>query len=649
MTDPLDTITNALHAAGKTVKRSGTRIMAQCPAHPDRTPSLAITHGTNQPVILKCHAGCQTTDILTALNLTWADISTDNTPTVTTEPVHYTYTDADGTTLYRVVRTPDKRFWQQHPHPDTGEWTNGRGPHQPTLYRLPATLNAIQRGDTIYIVEGEKDVDTLTRAGHTATCNLGGAGKFTDHMADQLIGATRVHIIADNDQPGHDHARHIATLLAARNIPHQTWTPTHGKDISQQLGAGIPLDRLTPLTADTPVTPGDDLAHIINWDQFWTQTHDDEQWIAWPLIPRGRTVSLYAPAKAGKSTILLAVITAAVTGQQPLGNNTHPQTPCSILYLDYEMSTADLHERLTQLGYGPGSNLTRLHYALLPTIPALDTPEGGQHLHNLATTLNVDAVVVDTIGRAVQGEENSADTIRAFYRHTAQPLKAAGISVLRTDHAGKDTDKGQRGTSAKNDDVDIVYKLTRNNTGVTLQRTHSRITWAPDNIPITYTENDNGTVTVTITPRHTYPDGTNQLAELIDQLNIPEGTSARQTERQLRDLGHKYRSTLIRAAVQLRNERIIRNPFGDDDSPVDNCREPVENPPRSASDAPRTENSDALSGRAATHPTKPLLDDPDAVWDDSGRASNRHRDAPRVPSMGRGATQTTHSDLDNLI
>lgn len=648
MTDPLDTITRALNAAGKTHRTSGGRIMAQCPAHPDRTPSLAITRGTNQPVILKCHAGCHTTDILNALNLTWADISTDNTP-VTTEPVHYTYTDLDGNILYRVVRTPDKKFWQQHPDPNTGEWTNGRGPAQPTLYRLPQTRAAIERGDTIYIVEGEKDADTLHREGHTATCNLGGAGKFTDHMADQLTGATRIHVIADNDTPGHNHAHHIATLLAARGIPHELWTPTHGKDISEQLGAGIPLNRLTPLTTHTTPPPADDLAHIINWDQFWTQTHDDEQWIAWPLIPRGRTVSLYAPAKAGKSTILLAVITAAITGQQPLGNNTHPQTPCNILYLDYEMSTADLHERLTQLGYGPGSDLTRLHYALLPTIPALDTPEGGQHLHNLATSLNVDAVVVDTIGRAVQGEENSADTIRAFYRHTAQPLKASGISVLRTDHAGKDTDKGQRGTSAKNDDVDIVYKLTRNNTGVTLQRTHSRITWAPDNIPITYTENDNGTVTVTITPRHTYPDGTNQLAELIDQLNIPEGTSARQTERHLREQGHKYRSTLIRAAVQLRNERTIRNPFGDDIEPVENSLEPVDNPPLGASDAPHPENRDALSGRDGTHPTKPLLDDPDALRDAPGRTNPSHRDAPRVPSMGRGATQTTHNDLDNLF
>ena len=99
-----------------------------------------------------------------------------------------------------------------------------------------------------------------------------------------------------------------------------------------------------------------------------------------------------------------------------------------MLYLDYEMSSADLWERLTELGYNEHTDLQRLHYALLPSLPALDTAEGGQYLYNLAKRLHVDAVVVDTIGRAIEGEENSADTIRAFYRHTAQPLKAAGIA-----------------------------------------------------------------------------------------------------------------------------------------------------------------------------------------------------------------------------
>lgn len=639
MTDPLNHIHNLLTTAGKRAILRGDRIMAQCPAHNDRTPSLAITRGTTQPVILNCHAGCPPDTILQALGATWADISNPRQPDTPAEPIHYTYTDTDGTILYRVVRTPDKRFWQQHPDPDTGQWTNGRGPHQPTLYRLPELVDAINRGDTIYVVEGEKDADTLYRHGHTATTNLGGAGKFTDHMADQLTGCVRVQIIADNDEPGHHHAHHIAQLLTQRNIPHNLWTVTHGKDISEHLGAGKPLNQLTPLTVDTtPPDPTTDIAHLINWDTFWTQQHDDEQWIAWPLIPAGRTIALYAPAKAGKSTILLAVITAATTGQPPLGNTHTPQQPVNILYLDYEMSTADLHERLVALGYGPGDNLTRLHYALLPSLPPLDTPEGGKHLLELATRLNVHAVVVDTIGRAVEGEENSADTIRAFYRHTAQQLKAAGISVLRTDHTGKDTDKGQRGSSAKADDVDIVYKLTRNNTGVTLQRTHSRITWAPDNIPITYTETDNGTVTVIIAPRRTYPDGTQQLVDLINELDIPDGTSARQTERMVRDAGHKYRSSLIRAAVQMRNERAIRNPFGD-----------IENRPRSASDAPTTDHPDALERHGGTHPAKPHVDRPDAVADALGRTHPSHRDAPRVPRIGRGATQTPPTDDNNLI
>ena len=646
-TDPLNHIHNLLTATGKRAILRNDRIMAQCPAHDDRTPSLAITRGTTQPVILNCHAGCPPDTILQALGATWADISTPRQPDTPAQPIHYTYTDRDGTILYRVVRTPDKRFWQQHPDPDTGEWTNGRGPAQPTLYRLPELADAIQQGDTIYIVEGEKDADTLHRHGHTATCNLGGAGKFTDHMADQLTGATRVHIIADNDQPGHDHAHHIATLLTQRNIPHNTWTVTHGKDISEHLGAGRPLNQLQPLTpTTTPPDPTTDLAHIIDWDTFWTQQHDDEQWIAWPLIPTGRTIALYAPAKAGKSTILLAVITAAVTGQPPLGNTHVAQQPVDILYLDYEMSTADLHERLTSLGYGPGHNLTRLHYALLPSLPPLDTPEGGKHLLELATRLNVHAVVVDTIGRAVEGEENSADTIRAFYRHTAQQLKAAGISVLRTDHSGKDTDKGQRGSSAKNDDVDIVYKLTRNNTGVTLQRTHSRITWAPDNIPITYTETDNGTVTVTITPRRTYPDGTQQLVNLMDELGIPDGTSARKIEQAIRDAGHQYRSTLIRAAVQMRNERAIRNPFGAVENPVDN---PVENSGRTSGRTPKH-----TTGRDnGTHPDAPpetVTTQRDALRDAAGRTKQSNRDAVPHPKVGRAPDPATETDLDdNLI
>ena len=62
---------------------------------------------------------------------------------------------------------------------------------------------------------------------------------------------------------------------------------------------------------------------------------------------------------------------------------------------------------------------------------------------------------------------------------------AAGIALLRTDHAGKDKGKsGQRGSSAKNDDVDLVYQMERTDGLIKLTRMFSRITWAPHEVEL---------------------------------------------------------------------------------------------------------------------------------------------------------------------
>jgi hypothetical protein len=49
--------------------------------------------------------------------------------------------------------------------------------------------------------------------------------------------------------------------------------------------------------------------------------HADEEWLAYPIIPKGRAIALYAPAKAGKSTIVLAVAAAVATGRRVLGQH----------------------------------------------------------------------------------------------------------------------------------------------------------------------------------------------------------------------------------------------------------------------------------------------------------------------------------------
>ena len=57
------------------VKETGPgRYIARCPAHDDRSPSLAIRDGDDGRVLIHCFAGCETEDVLSAIGMTFSDI-----------------------------------------------------------------------------------------------------------------------------------------------------------------------------------------------------------------------------------------------------------------------------------------------------------------------------------------------------------------------------------------------------------------------------------------------------------------------------------------------------------------------------------------------------------------------------------------------
>ena len=57
--------------------RSGKGFKAPCPAHDDKKPSLSVTEAEDGRVLLRCHAGCSTENVIEALNLSWKDLSSD--------------------------------------------------------------------------------------------------------------------------------------------------------------------------------------------------------------------------------------------------------------------------------------------------------------------------------------------------------------------------------------------------------------------------------------------------------------------------------------------------------------------------------------------------------------------------------------------
>ncbi|MEC4749075.1 CHC2 zinc finger domain-containing protein [Methylomicrobium sp. Wu6] len=56
------------------VKRTGQgRYIAKCPAHPDKSPSLAAAE-KNGNIVFHCFAGCEPADVLAAIGLTFSDL-----------------------------------------------------------------------------------------------------------------------------------------------------------------------------------------------------------------------------------------------------------------------------------------------------------------------------------------------------------------------------------------------------------------------------------------------------------------------------------------------------------------------------------------------------------------------------------------------
>ena len=481
-------------------RRSGSGYSTLCPAHNDKDPSLSISEGRNGNVVIYCHAGCEVEDVVTAFDLAMTDLFVESKRTVSvmaSPPMRhvetYEYVDERWFPIYEIRRFEPKTF---RPYLPNAERPGLNGVRH-VLYRLPMMIERAKLGNDIVIVEGEKDVHAMEEKGYFATTNSGGSSGWLDELADPLIGASFVGVIADNDDAGRKWAKLVSDSLKVRAIDHKVYqVPGEvGADITDHFAEGLDLKDLPLLDMDASVLNEESenpfARSLINWPALFSSDRINHDWFCEPILAQGRGHAIYAEAKGGKSFFALPMACHVATGQAWLAMP--EQEPRSVLYVDYEMSEADLWERIQKFGFNQESDLSRLHYCLLPSSDGLDTKRGGEELLEMAMDLSVELVVIDTMSRAVEGEENSADTLRNYYKHTGAKLKSHGITVQRLDHTGKDKSRGMRGTSAKADDVDVASCIKRSGVDmVEIVNTHSRIGWMPARTQIMVDEDPQG-------------------------------------------------------------------------------------------------------------------------------------------------------------
>jgi hypothetical protein len=289
-----------------------------------------------------------------------------------------------------------------------------------------------------------------------------------------------------------------------------------------------------------------DAGPFVDWQTFWDREHSDAEWTYDDVLAKGRGHALYASHKTGKSLLMLWIAAQVVQREGE-----------AVLYLDYEMGESDLFDRLDDMGYGPSTDFSRLRYALLPSLPPLDTKAGAEALCDLIDGVQEEmpgkhlTVVIDTISRAVQGEENSADTFRAFYSCTGIELKRRAVTWVRLDHAGKDKGQGQRGSSGKGDDVDVVWRLSKTENGLELKRELSRMSWVPE--LVNFKRSDNPLTYLRMV--FDWPEGTQEVALQMDRLKVPVEVTVKAAQESLHKHGVSRRTKLVGAAVRWRKQR----------------------------------------------------------------------------------------------
>jgi putative DNA primase/helicase len=244
------------------VQKHGNYFSCQCPAHDDQKNSLSVSLDTDK-ILVKCHAGCNTADVLKAAGLKMSDLflnSQNRTTPGAGRPeitAVYDYQDADGKLLFQCVRYVPKDFRQRRPDGKGGFIWNLDG-ITPVLYHLAKVIHAVKTGDRIIITEGEKDVDNLQKWGYTATTSPMGAGKWRPSYSVTLKGAYEIVLIAHKDSPGHKHIEIAASDLYGKvdslKLFEMPDVPDHKiKDFTNWVEAGGTKEEFEKLLDNAPL------------------------------------------------------------------------------------------------------------------------------------------------------------------------------------------------------------------------------------------------------------------------------------------------------------------------------------------------------------------------------------------------------------
>jgi hypothetical protein len=243
-----------------------------CPGHDDNKHSLGISQ-VDDKILVHCFKGCEPEAVVNAVGLKMADLFIDeykpNPPVKPVEDKVYDYLDEKGNVLYQVVRYLPKDFKHRHKNGD-GNYIWSIDGIRKVPYHLPDLLKV--KEETVYIVEGEKDANSLWDWGCIATTNAGGANSWKPEFAKYFTGK-KVVVIPHRDSAGRDYSKTVARSLEGKARELRVILIDAGKDISDWLELDGEIADLPSMEQDIEVLFASDIPvyrqneQSIQWDK----------------------------------------------------------------------------------------------------------------------------------------------------------------------------------------------------------------------------------------------------------------------------------------------------------------------------------------------------------------------------------------------
>ncbi len=370
------------------------------------------------------------------------------------DPVRYQYFDEYGEHQYTVTRwdfadAPGKTF------------TNDRAKKgkPPILYNLPALSK--YPNDLVFIVEGEKNVETLVQCGLLAVTNDGGCGNWLQDFAIHFKDRSVV-IVEDNDIGGRKWVNSVRDSIAGlateinfiqfhdkeEKYDATDFLAEHSKsDFLDRVGKYMEFANQSANSSDNSLKP-----FTLKAEEFKLLSVQDLQnrppptWLIDSFICEGELAVIFGPPAQGKTFLSLDMALHMATGRNWHGFETKKRR---VLYIAGE-GVAGLSGRvqawLQQHSYGIFDD-----FMVLPEAVNFLSKNDMAKLHRSIEALDqpFDVIFIDTVSRALLGgDENSAEVMNRFVASCESLKQRHNATVIGIHHSGKDSSKGLRGSSS---------------------------------------------------------------------------------------------------------------------------------------------------------------------------------------------------------